>query len=53
MVATRKREEMAVGVERELGMGEVVARLVVGDEALGPGRDPAHRADRAAAPPRR
>ena len=41
---------MAVGVERKLGMGEVVAGLIVGEEAFGPARDPSHRASE---PPRR
>ena len=41
---------MTVGVERKLGMGEVIARLVVGEEALGAGRNPAHRTGE---PPRR
>src|SRR5262249_61927158 len=37
-----QREETTVGVERELSMGEVIARLIVGDKAFGPARDPAH-----------
>ena len=45
-----QREETAAGVERELGMGEVIARLVVGQKALRPRRHPAHRAEE---PPRR
>ena len=38
-----QREEMPVRVERKLGMRLVIAGLVVGDEALAPGGDPAHR----------
>ena len=45
-----QRKEMTLGVERELGMGEMVASLVVGEEAFRPRRDPA---DRTAQPPRR
>ncbi len=36
-------EEQALAVERQFGGGGVVARLVIGDEALGPPGDPAHR----------
>ena len=43
-------EEAAVGVERQFGMGEMIARLVVGNEALRARADPAHRPPQ---PPRR
>ena len=36
-------EEAALGVERQFGMGEMIARLVVGNEALRTCADPAHR----------
>ncbi len=39
-----QREEAAFDIERELGAGEMIARLVVDQEALGAGCDPAHRA---------
>ncbi len=44
MVVTRKREEMAVLVERELGLGDIVARLRVGKERFRARADPLHRA---------
>ena len=37
-------KETAVGVERKLRMGQVIAGLVVRHEAFGAGRHPAHRA---------
>ena len=42
-VFTRRREEMPVLVEREFGLGDVVARLRVAEERLGPRADPFHR----------
>ncbi len=40
---------MAVAIERELGMSEMIAALIVGDKTFRPARDPAHRT---AQPPR-
>ena len=45
-----QREEMTLGVERELRVGEMVAGLVVGQKTFRPRRHPAHRT---AEPPRR
>ena len=45
-------EEAAVRIERERAARDVVARLVVGDEALGARRHPAHRAAQPARRPR-
>jgi hypothetical protein len=39
-----QRQKMTVRVECELCLGGMVAALVVGDEALGSGRNPTHRA---------
>ena len=39
-----QREETAIIVERELGVGEMIACLVVGEEAFGAGGDEAHGA---------
>ena len=35
MVLTRKPGDLAVGVERHLGVGDVVAAMGVGEEGLG------------------
>ena len=35
MVLTRSASDLAVGVERHLGMGDVVAAMRVGEERLG------------------
>jgi hypothetical protein len=44
-------QEMPLAVERKLGMGEMVACLVVGDKALRPRGGPAHRTAQAARRP--
>ncbi len=41
--AHAQREEASLGVERELGIGDGVARLLVGDECLRARRHPMHR----------
>ena len=52
-VGAAKREEGAVGVERELGVHREVAALVVGEESPRAARPSTSRAGRAAAPPTR
>ena len=42
-VADAQREEFALLVERQLALGEGVARLAVAEERLGAGRHPVHR----------
>ena len=44
-------EESSVGVERQLGVGDMIARLVVGDEALRARSDPADRSPQPARRP--
>ena len=43
MVLARRREDLAFGVERHLGVGDVIAAMRVGEKRFGAIRDPFHR----------